>query len=221
MVCTCYSHLHAQSLSRVWLSVTPWTVARQAPLSMGFSRQEYWSGLPYTPPGDLPDLGIELRTPPSPELAGRFFNTEPPRKPIHTWGHFKNTEQVFPRGRVDKKPPANAGNMGSTLGPGGFHRLRSSHAQAPQLLSPRAVAPKAHVPAACAPQQENHRSEKPVRCREEQHLLAATVESPHQQGRPRAIKQKFTTTENTEPKGSQWKHPSNICMHFSSLCFLS
>ena len=93
MVCTCYSHLHAQSLSRVWLSVTPWTVARQAPLSMGFSRQEYWSGLPYTPPGDLPDLGIELRTPPSPELAGRFFNTEPPRKPIHTWGHFKNTDR--------------------------------------------------------------------------------------------------------------------------------
>ena len=39
--------------------VTPWTVARQAPLSMGFSRQEYWSGLPCPPPGDLPDLGIE------------------------------------------------------------------------------------------------------------------------------------------------------------------
>ena len=53
-------------------------VARQAPLSMGFPRQEYWSGLPCSPPGDLPDPGIE---PVSPALAGRFFTTEPPRKP--------------------------------------------------------------------------------------------------------------------------------------------
>ena len=44
-------------------SATPWTVARQAPLSMGFSRQEYWSGLPCPPPGDLPHLGIEPRSP--------------------------------------------------------------------------------------------------------------------------------------------------------------
>ena len=43
--------------------MTPWTVARQAPLSMGFSRQEYWSGLPFPPPGDLPDPGIELPSP--------------------------------------------------------------------------------------------------------------------------------------------------------------
>ena len=50
----------SQSLSRVWLFVTPWTVARQAPLSMGFPRQEYWSGLPVASPGDLPDPGIEL-----------------------------------------------------------------------------------------------------------------------------------------------------------------
>ena len=45
--------------SRVWLCVTPWTVARQAPLSMGFSRQYYWSGLPWPPPGDLPHPGIK------------------------------------------------------------------------------------------------------------------------------------------------------------------
>ena len=45
------------------LSATPWTVAHQAPLSMGFSRQEYWSGLPCPPPGDLPDPGIESRAP--------------------------------------------------------------------------------------------------------------------------------------------------------------
>ena len=43
--------------------VTPWTVAHQAPLSMGFPRQEYWSGLPFLPPGDLPDPGIEPRSP--------------------------------------------------------------------------------------------------------------------------------------------------------------
>ena len=58
---------------RLRLFVTPWTVARQAPLSVGFSRQEYWSGLPFPPPGDLPDPGIE---PVSPALAGRFSTTE-------------------------------------------------------------------------------------------------------------------------------------------------
>ena len=46
-------------LSRVWLSVTPWTADCQAPLSTGFSRQEYWSGLPFPPPGNLPDPGIK------------------------------------------------------------------------------------------------------------------------------------------------------------------
>ena len=55
------SYMHAQLLSRVRLFVTLWTVARQAPLSMGFSRQEYWSGLPFPPPGDLPDPETEPR----------------------------------------------------------------------------------------------------------------------------------------------------------------
>ena len=65
--CTCVlSHISQQ------LFATPWTVAHQAPLSMGFSRQEYWSGLPCPPPEDLPDLGIE---PTSPALAGGFFTT--------------------------------------------------------------------------------------------------------------------------------------------------
>ena len=57
--------------------MTPWTTAHQAPLSMGFSRQEYWNGLPCPSPGELPDAGIE---PASPELAGGFFTTEPPGK---------------------------------------------------------------------------------------------------------------------------------------------
>ena len=60
--------------------MTPWTVANQAPLSLGFFRQEYWSGLPFPPPEDLPDPRIESVSPASPVLAGRFFTTEPPGK---------------------------------------------------------------------------------------------------------------------------------------------
>ena len=56
-------------------SMTPWTVAHQAPLSMGFSRQEYWRGLPFLPPGDLPDPGIEPASLASPALAGVLFTT--------------------------------------------------------------------------------------------------------------------------------------------------
>ena len=51
--------MNVKLLSHVRLFATPWTIAYQAPLSMGFSRQEYWSGLPFPSPGDLPDLGIE------------------------------------------------------------------------------------------------------------------------------------------------------------------
>ena len=59
-------------------SVTPWTVAHQAPLSVGFPRQEYWNGLPFPSPEDLPKPGIE---PESPALAGRLFTTVPSGKP--------------------------------------------------------------------------------------------------------------------------------------------
>ena len=59
----------------VRLCVTPWTVARQAPLFTGLSRQEYWSGLPCPPPGGLPNPGIQPVSLMSPELAGRFFTT--------------------------------------------------------------------------------------------------------------------------------------------------
>ena len=68
-VCVC------QWLSRVRLFETPWTAAHQAPLSLGFSRQEYWSGLPCPSPEDLSDPGIEPMTPVSPALAGGFFTT--------------------------------------------------------------------------------------------------------------------------------------------------
>ena len=97
-------------LSHVWLLVTPWTVAHQAPLSMGFSRQEYWSGVPlpspwtvvnqaplsmgfsrqdywsgllFPPSGDLPDPGIKPTSYVSPVLAGEFFTAETPGKPIN------------------------------------------------------------------------------------------------------------------------------------------
>ena len=75
------------SCSHVWLFVTPCTIAHQLPLSMGFSRQEYWSGLPFPSPGNLPDPGIE---PTSPAFARRFFTTEQLRKPCfgHTWYYF-------------------------------------------------------------------------------------------------------------------------------------
>ena len=68
------------SLSRVRLFVTPWTVAHQAPPSVEFSRQEYWSGLPFPSPGDLPDPGIE---PGSPTLQTDALPSEPPGKPMH------------------------------------------------------------------------------------------------------------------------------------------
>ena len=68
-------------LSHVQLFGNPRTIACQAPLSMGFPRQEYWNGLPCPPPGDLPDPGIEPTSFTSPALAGGFFITMPPGKP--------------------------------------------------------------------------------------------------------------------------------------------
>ena len=70
---SCFSHVR--------FYVTPWTVALQVPLSMGFSQQEDWSGLPFPPAGDLPDPGIEPASLTSPALAGGFFTTSA------TWEH--------------------------------------------------------------------------------------------------------------------------------------
>ena len=72
---------HSQSFNRIWLFMTPWTVAHQVPLSMGFPRQGYWSGLSFPAPEDLPDPGIELASLASPALAGGFFATVPFGKP--------------------------------------------------------------------------------------------------------------------------------------------
>ena len=71
-VCVCVC---TQLLIRVPLFATPWTLVCQAPLSMEFSRQEYWNGLPFPSPGDLTDPGTELESLLSPALAGGFFNT--------------------------------------------------------------------------------------------------------------------------------------------------
>ena len=71
--------MRGESLSCVQLFVTLWTAAHQAPLSMLFSRPESWSGLPFLPPGDLSDPGIE---PAFPALASGLFSIEPPGKPI-------------------------------------------------------------------------------------------------------------------------------------------
>ena len=73
LLCACVCMCVLSHVSHVWLFATLWTVAHETPLSMGFSRQKYWSRLPYLLPGDLPDLGIELTSFMSPALAGRFF----------------------------------------------------------------------------------------------------------------------------------------------------
>ena len=107
-VCVCArvrACTRAQSLSCAQLFATPWTVACPAPLSMGFSRQEYWSGLPFPPPGDLPHPGIESA---SPALADGFFTTKPARKhevpitcmssglhPWEPWGWVAQCESIL------------------------------------------------------------------------------------------------------------------------------
>ena len=79
---TCYSgNAWPGVLSRVQLCAAPWTVACQAPLSMGFSRQEYWSRGPFPTPGDLPDPGFEPESLASPALVGRFLTAAPPGNP--------------------------------------------------------------------------------------------------------------------------------------------
>ena len=80
-----------KSFSRVRLFVTPWTVAYQAPPSMGFSRQEYWGGLPFPSPGDLPDPGIEPR---SPTLQADSLLSEPPGKPLIFTSEVKSLSPV-------------------------------------------------------------------------------------------------------------------------------
>ena len=92
ILCTWVSEW-VKSLSRVWLFVTPWTVAHQALPSMGFSRQEYWHGLPFSSPGDLPDPGIEPR---SHALQADALTSEPSGKPNQVAFKKKSNHFIFP-----------------------------------------------------------------------------------------------------------------------------
>ena len=82
-------------LSHACLFEIPWTVACQVPLSMEFSRPEYWSGLPFPTSGDLLSPGIELASPPSLALVGRFFTTEPSKKPFNLYKGILNAQISF------------------------------------------------------------------------------------------------------------------------------
>ena len=101
-------HAVLSHFSHIELFATPWTVAPQAPLSMGFSRQEYWSGLPCPPPGDLPDIGIEVSSLRSPALAGRFFTTSTPREWMCTksW----HITSIY-NGKYRKQPKCSIGHL--------------------------------------------------------------------------------------------------------------
>ena len=118
-----YVYVCAQLLSCVRLFATSCTIVHQAPLSMEFSRQKYWSGLPFPSPGDLPDPGIE---PASFSLAGRFLPTEPPCVYVCVYIY---SFSGFPDGASGKEPACQCRkiirDMGSIPGlggsPGGQH----------------------------------------------------------------------------------------------------
>ena len=112
--------MHAKPLSCVWLFVTPWTVVCQVPLSAGFSKQEYWSGLPCPPSGDLPKPGIKPRFP---ALQADSLPAEPPRKPMNIGVHSLS----LPRG---SSWPRNQTGVSCTVG--GFFTswaTREAHTQ--------------------------------------------------------------------------------------------
>ena len=96
---TYYKYVPVCALSRVQLSMTPWTVAHQAPLSMGFPRQECWSGLPCSTPRGLPDPEIEPASLAFPSLAGRFFTSLPPGKHLSyqrvTLNQWEDSKHIF------------------------------------------------------------------------------------------------------------------------------
>ena len=112
--------LSAQPFSCVWLFGTPWTIALQAPLSMRFPKQEYWSGLPFPSP-DLPYLGVK---PTSPALAGGFFSNESPGKRQRTGCvHAQSCPTLRPHGLYSARllcpwdfPGKNTGVVSSSRG---------------------------------------------------------------------------------------------------------
>ena len=126
------------TLSQIWCSdsvaeacATPWTAARQAPLSMRPPRQEYWSGLPFPPPGNLPDPGIKPVSSASPALAGQFFTTKPPGRWSLPW-------TLHPLVPGNCSPPHSPWDLGSNIS---LHSL--GHLPTPsQRLSPSPSFPR-------------------------------------------------------------------------------
>ena len=124
--------MHAPLFSHVQLFTTPWTVIHQSPLSMGFPRQEYWSGSPLPSLGDLPNPGSKTMSLASPALAGRFFTTEPPSKQLPRWRHGKESARQC-RGRkrpgfnpwVRKIPWSREWQPSPVFLPGKFHGQRT------------------------------------------------------------------------------------------------
>ena len=104
-----FTDIHVRLLScfsHVQLSAAPWTADHQAPLSVGFSRQECWSGLPCPPPGDLPEAGIEPTSAVSPALQVDYFTAEPPVEPIDI-----HSSTVFSKRWKQSKCPSEDGWM--------------------------------------------------------------------------------------------------------------
>ena len=113
------------------LFATPQTLAHQAPLSLGFSRQEYWNGLPFPLPGALPISGIEPMSPVSPALVGRFFTTTPPGKPIAAY-----TEPRSMAYGVNPTHRTTAQGQGKRMTQGMSRRLRARGSSF-QILAPQ------------------------------------------------------------------------------------
>ena len=117
------SHVRACSVAQSCSTLlTTWTIAHKALLSMGFCRKEYWSGLPFTSPGDLPNPGIKPKSPESPTFVGRFFITEPP-------GSLSEAIESF-RAHSGNSDDTLSVNAGESVGLWGFSPLRSDHAAA-------------------------------------------------------------------------------------------
>ena len=124
--------MHAHLFAHVQLFTTPWTVTRQSPLSMGFPRQEYWSGLPFPSLGDLRNPGIKPTFLASPALAGGFLTTEPPSKQLPRWCSGKESAFQCRRHKrpgfdpwVRKIPWRRKWQPSLVLLPGKFHGQRS------------------------------------------------------------------------------------------------
>ena len=125
--------LCAKLLQRVWLFLTPWTVARWAPLSMAFSRQEHWSGLPFPSPGCLPHPGIEPESLTSPALAGGVFTTSTTGAAQACWTQRKKARSCVqgtgaqPAGLGGR--PGSAGRQTRAGLPLGLHEQNTQDAQ--------------------------------------------------------------------------------------------